>query len=84
VTFDEDDGAWSYIGLDNKSIPLHAATLNLGWVDEAVILHEFGHVLGLAHVDSPGELMYVHNVGRTTYGPGDVEGLRLLGRGPCL
>lgn len=50
----------------------------------AVILHEFGHVLGLAHVDSPGELMYVHNVGRTTYGPGDVQGLRLLGRGPCL
>jgi hypothetical protein len=52
VTFDEDDGAWSYIGLDNKGIPLHAATLNLGWVDEPVILHEFGHMIGLAHEHS--------------------------------
>ncbi|RYZ01431.1 MAG: peptidase [Myxococcales bacterium] len=44
-----DDGAWSYIGTDAKSIPLSEPTLNLGWVDEAVILHEFGHALGLAH-----------------------------------
>lgn len=49
VTFDSADGAWSYVGLDNKSIPLHAATLNLGWVDEGVILHEFGHMIGLSH-----------------------------------
>jgi hypothetical protein len=52
VSFDEDDGAWSYIGTDNQSIPIHAATLNLGWVDEAVILHEFGHMIGLAHEHS--------------------------------
>jgi len=49
VTFDSNDGAWSYIGLDNLDIPLNAATLNLGWIDEAVILHEFGHMIGLAH-----------------------------------
>lgn len=49
VTFDENDGAWSYVGTDNLSIPLHAATLNLGWQDEGVILHEFGHMLGLSH-----------------------------------
>jgi len=49
ITFDEDDGAWSYIGTDNLDIPLHAATLNLGWVDEGVILHEFGHMVGLGH-----------------------------------
>jgi hypothetical protein len=52
VSFDETDGAWSYIGLDNKGIPLHAATLNLGWVDQGVILHEFGHMIGLAHEHS--------------------------------
>jgi Astacin (Peptidase family M12A)/Bacterial pre-peptidase C-terminal domain len=49
VSFDPDDGAWSYIGTDNAGIPLHAATLNLGWQDQAVILHEFGHMIGLAH-----------------------------------
>jgi hypothetical protein len=49
VTFDADDGAWSYVGTDNSGIPLNAATLNLGWQDEAVILHEFGHMIGLAH-----------------------------------
>jgi hypothetical protein len=49
VSFDPQDGAWSYIGTDNLGIPRHAATLNLGWVDQAVILHEFGHMVGLAH-----------------------------------
>ncbi len=49
VSFDPDDGAWSYVGTDNSGIPLHAATLNLGWLDQAVILHEFGHMIGLAH-----------------------------------
>jgi Astacin (Peptidase family M12A)/Bacterial pre-peptidase C-terminal domain len=49
VTFDSNDGAWSYVGTDNLNIPLHAATLNLGWQDEGVILHEFGHMIGLSH-----------------------------------
>ncbi len=49
VSFDASDGAWSYVGLDNLSIPLHAATLNLGWQDQGVILHEFGHMIGLSH-----------------------------------
>lgn len=52
VTFDETDGAWSYVGTDNSDIPLHAATLNLGWQDEGVILHEFGHMIGLSHEHS--------------------------------
>jgi Matrixin len=50
----------------------------------AVLLHEFGHVLGLGHVDSPRELMYEDNIGLTHLGPGDREGLRLLGQGPCI
>lgn len=49
VSFDPDDGAWSYVGTDNSQIPLHAATMNLGWQDQAVILHEFGHMIGLSH-----------------------------------
>lgn len=52
ISFDSNDGAWSYVGTDNQSIPVHAATMNLGWVDKAVILHEFGHMLGLGHEHS--------------------------------
>ncbi len=50
----------------------------------AVLLHEFGHVFGLDHVDSPSELMYDKNNGRTTLGQGDLEGLQRVGHGPCV
>lgn len=50
----------------------------------AVLLHEFGHVFGLDHVDSPSELMNAGNTRRSSWGVGDLQGLRLLGRGPCL
>jgi hypothetical protein len=49
ITFDENGGAWSYIGLDCKSIPKGKPTMNLGWQEEGVVLHEFGHTLGLIH-----------------------------------
>jgi hypothetical protein len=49
ISFVESDGAWSYIGIDCKGIPLHEATMNLGWQDEGVVLHEFGHAVGLIH-----------------------------------
>jgi len=49
----------------------------------AVIMHELGHVVGLGHVDDSDELMDASNDGQTTLGPGDREGLALLGRGPC-
>jgi len=51
--------------------------------DQAIIDHEFGHLVGLAHVDDPGELMNADNLGRTTYGPGDREGLARLGGIDC-
>ena len=49
IAFNENDGAWSYVGMDSLDIPLQAATMNLGWQDEGVILHEFGHAIGLGH-----------------------------------
>lgn len=49
----------------------------------AILLHELGHVLGLAHVEDPAELMYSDNVGLLDYGPGDLAGLARVGRTPC-
>ncbi len=49
VAFDSSDGAWSYVGTDNLQIPSSQPTLNLGWQDQGVILHEFGHMIGLSH-----------------------------------
>ncbi|GGO84146.1 hypothetical protein GCM10011584_01010 [Nocardioides phosphati] len=50
---------------------------------QAVVDHEFGHVVGLAHVKSRSELMFKENTGLTTWGPGDREGLARLGNIPC-
>ena len=50
---------------------------------QAIVDHEFGHVVGLDHVDDPAELMYESNVGTTDYGPGDLEGMARLGSIPC-
>lgn len=44
----EDSGAWSFVGTDALNI-VNQATMNFGWLDEAVILHEFGHMIGMGH-----------------------------------
>jgi hypothetical protein len=50
VAFDPNAGAWSYIGNGCLSIPADQPTMNLGWLDEAVIEHEFGHgAMGMCH-----------------------------------
>ncbi|KAJ7438411.1 hypothetical protein B0H11DRAFT_2105041 [Mycena galericulata] len=58
ISFDPDTGSWSYLARDCELIAANQATVNFGWVadttditndDRAVILHEFGHVLGLIH-----------------------------------
>lgn len=50
---------------------------------QAIVDHEFGHLVGLAHVDDQGELMNADNVGVTRYGPGDLEGLARIGSISC-
>lgn len=50
---------------------------------QAIVDHEFGHLVGLDHVDDSRELMNADNVGITAYGPGDREGLAALGGVPC-
>ncbi|KAK6980655.1 ZnMc domain-containing protein [Favolaschia claudopus] len=58
IAFDASSGSWSWVGTLNRGIPSYDTTMNLGWInndtnisadDRAVILHEFGHVLGLLH-----------------------------------
>ncbi len=50
-----------------------------------MILHELVHVVGLAHVDDPTELMHPESQdGVTALGPGDRAGLARLGQGPCV
>jgi hypothetical protein len=50
-----------------------------------VILHELGHLMGLGHVDTIGELMHPNGGGVIDFGPGDREGLRQLGAaGGCV
>jgi hypothetical protein len=52
--------------------------------ERAIVLHELGHLLGLAHVSDQSELMNAENLGLLDYGPGDLAGLAELGHGPCF
>lgn len=52
ISFDENDGAWSTVGTDARSVPLNQATMNLGFLDGGTAAHEFGHAIGLAHEHS--------------------------------
>lgn len=57
VAFNEGQGSWSYEGTTCLEIGPDEQTVNFGWLRtdsaideiESVVLHEFGHVLGLAH-----------------------------------
>lgn len=76
-----------YVGGQVQLDASDAATA-LGYPDgraylKATIMHELAHVVGLDHVDDAGELMFSENVGRVSFGEGDLAGLALLGAGPC-
>src|SRR6478735_2946052 len=53
-------------------------------LERAIILHELGHLVGLAHVSDQAELMNADNVGQIDYARGDRAGLAKLGAGPCF
>lgn len=57
IAFQPGKGSWSYLGTMCRQIPQDEPTMNYGWLtatsDEQelrrVVLHEFGHALGLIH-----------------------------------
>jgi hypothetical protein len=57
IAFKKGNGSWSYIGTQCRRIPEPQPTMNYGWLTPAssddelrrVVLHEFGHALGLIH-----------------------------------
>lgn len=49
----------------------------------AITMHEFGHLVGLAHVNDPNELMNGDNLGLLDFGPGDRIGLARVGSTSC-
>lgn len=59
-----------------------AAPTTAGLLKE-VLLHEFGHVLGLGHVGDEAQVMTSEARGGRPLGSGDLAGLALLGQGPC-
>ena len=57
IAFDPAAGSSSYLGTDNLTIPIGRPTMNFGWLTpdsdsqtySSVVLHEFGHMLGMIH-----------------------------------
>ena len=54
-------------------------------IARTIIEHELGHVVGLAHVSDPTQVMNPVTTGTTVaFGAGDLTGLSLLGQGACF
>lgn len=57
IAFIQGDGSWSYLGTVCRQIAEPRATMNYGWLKDnspedelrRVVLHEFGHAIGLIH-----------------------------------
>jgi hypothetical protein len=72
---------WIGINADDPNPPGFGSPDDQG----PVVLHEWAHVMGLDHVKARGQLMHPAGGGMSGFGPGDLEGLRQVGRSQgCL
>lgn len=79
-------GEWLAAGrlaLDTKDITRITAYHDGYAQAKAVVLHELAHVVGLDHVQDRAELMFPETATLTDFGPGDREGLALVGQVSC-
>ncbi len=60
-------------------VAVNTPSLFTAQIASTTVQHEIGHLVGLAHVSDPGELMFPEEIGTTAFGPGDREGLWRLG-----
>ncbi|MEO1056405.1 MAG: hypothetical protein AAFY28_05755 [Actinomycetota bacterium] len=60
-------------------VAVNTPNLFTSQIAATTVQHEIGHLVGLAHVSDPGELMFPEEIGNTAFGPGDREGLWRLG-----
>lgn len=80
------DGTWLAAGrmvLDAEDLTAMAARPDGRERVLSVVVHELAHVVGLDHVDATSELMHPMASTATGLGPGDRQGLALLGQVPC-
>jgi hypothetical protein len=76
ISFDKSKGAFSYVGNQAESISKDQITMNLGWTDQdpessdaakgvsgtgVVVVHEFGHLLGMIHEHQRGDAPFHWN-----------------------
>ena len=72
---------WIALNADDPNLPGFGSSDAQG----PIVLHEWGHVMGLDHVEETGQLMHPSGGGVADLGPGDVEGLHRVGRSEgCL
>lgn len=79
-------GSWLAAGrvvLDTADVLVMLARPDGHEQARAIVLHELAHVLGLDHVTDPDELMNPVSSNRTDLGPGDLQGLALVGQVAC-
>ncbi|MEM9514830.1 MAG: hypothetical protein AAGA42_08220 [Actinomycetota bacterium] len=60
-------------------VAVNTPSLFTSQIATTTVQHEIGHLVGLAHVSDPRELMFPEEIGTTEFGPGDREGLWRLG-----